>query len=116
MIMDPKVDKAIEGLISAIKESKLYEEFESKRKEVASDDVLRQQINRTRAIRAQISNMSDYEKDGQMAEALMEEYDKLLDITVIHEFSLTELEFCGMYREVLSRVVSSFNLDIKAGD
>lgn len=113
MIKDANVEKAVNELIKSIKESDIYVEFDTKRKEVALDDDLRNKIYRTREIRNQVNRMSEYEKDGQLADNLMDEYDELLDITAIHEFSISELEFCSLYREVLAKVVNSFELDIK---
>lgn len=113
MIKDSNVEKAVDALIKSIKESDIYTEFDVKRREVAHDDGLRNKIYRTREIRNQVNRMSEYEKDGQLAENLMDEYDELLDNTAIHEFSISELEFCALYREVLAKLVNSFELDIK---
>lgn len=113
MFKNPNVETAVNELIKAVKSTKTYEVYNEKRQIAEKDDSLRAKIQRTRIIREQINNMSEYEKNNPMSEALMDEYDNLMDITAVHEFSLAELDFCNMYKDVMACVVNSFNLDIK---
>lgn len=116
MIKDPKVEKALEDFVKAIEESREFTEFNEKRIIASNDEELRSKIQRSRVIREQLNNMSEYEKDTPMTENLVEEYDRIMDTTAVHEFSIKELEFCNLYRDVMARIVNCFNLDLKAGE
>lgn len=112
MKLDSKVEAALEKLIESIQDSDSYTKYETYRKEAKSDFTLRSNINRTRAIREQLGRMSEGDKYGDAADNLIDEYDRLMDITTIHHFSLAEHEFCEMYQQIMSRLAENFNLDV----
>ena len=112
MAIDEKVLEAADELIDAIKESDAYKKYENKRKEALRDPKLLESIKRTRVIREQLKSMGEYERNGDYAERLEDEYDNLCDITGVHEFSLAELDFCGLYQEVISMIVSNFEIEL----
>lgn len=112
MALDEKIIEAVDNLTDVIRESDAYKTFEIKRKEVLRDPQLLENIKRTRVIRKQIASMGEYERNGDNAERLINEYDDLCDITGVHEFSLAELGVCALYQEVMSRIVSEFDVDL----
>lgn len=112
MTLEPQIAKTLDELIDAIQESDCYKNFEEHRKNALKDPAIKQSIQRTREIRKQLSAMSDNDKMGNMAEALIDEYDSLCDITAVHEFSIAELDFCNAYREILAKLVNSFEIEL----
>ena len=112
MALDEKIIEAADNLADAIRESEVYAKFETKRKEALRNPELLDSIKRTRVIRQQLSAMGEFERNGDYAERLENEYDDLCDITGVHEFSLAELDVCALYKEILSIIVGDFEVDL----
>jgi len=113
MINNKTLEDAVEVLINELKGSEEYKNYEDYRQKVRSNPILSDQIKRTREIRAELGSMNERDRNSDRAERLEEEYDGLMDITALHEFSLAELDFCGLYQEVLGKIVDSFDIDLQ---
>lgn len=112
MALDSKIEALLDALLKAIHETDCFKDYESYRQKVLSDSELLQRIKRTRVIRERLSNMNEYERNGQEAENLVDEYDRLCDITDVHEFSIKELEYCDLYRQVMAKLASNFEIEL----
>lgn len=112
MARNPKIDELVKELIEEIKSSGEYLNFVKYKKEAMEDSELRQKIERTRMIRKQLAELPEYEKDSNISEALVDEYDYLMDTTAVHEFSLAELGFINLYKDVIAEIVGSFEIDL----
>ena len=113
MAIDSKIDEALETLIDEMCESDCYRNYKEARRNVMYNMEARSAVIRTRAIRDELARMTEEERDSDYTERLVEEYDNLMDITAVHEFSLKELEFCNLYQEVMAKLAGSFELDVK---
>ena len=111
--IDSKIEEALDTLINQMCESESYKEYKEARRQVMYNMEARDAVIRTRAIREEIARMTEAERDSDYTERLVEEYDNLMDITAVHEFSLRELEFCNLYQEIMAKLAGSFELDVK---
>ena len=114
MDINKSLYEAVDALIDELKSSAQYVNLENYNKKMKQDPMLASKIRRTREIREELSKMSEYDRNGDYAERLEEEYDNLVDNTAVHEFSLAELDFCSLYQDVLGRIVDSFDIDLQS--
>ena len=112
MKLNPELEASIETLIENIQTTDIYKSFEENKRVARRDMTLKNNINRTRSIRNQLDKMSTGEKNSDMAEGLIDEYDRLMDNTSVHKFSVAEHEFCELYQIIMSRIADKFDLEL----
>lgn len=113
MSMDEKVLESINTLISSIKSTEQYEEFDACRRKVAQNQDLKGKIERAKEIRKQLEHLSADDHNGDWGDRLEEEYMELTEDTVVNDFMMAELSVCSILQKVLGEVVSSIDIDFR---
>lgn len=113
MSMDEKVQESINALISSIKATDKYEEFDECRRKVGQDPDLRSKIDRAKEIRKQLDRLSEADHNGELGERLEDEYLELTEDTNVHNFMMAELGVCSILQKVLGEVVSSIDIELR---
>lgn len=111
--MDEKVLESINTLISSIKATTQYEEFDACRQKVIQDPDLMAKVERAKEIRKQLDRLSANDNNDDWGDRLEEEYMELTEVTSVNDFMNAELSVCSILQKVLGEVVSSIDIDFR---
>lgn len=103
------IDNAVEQLISCVKESEIYKEYEEKLSEVNKYPDLKRQIDeyRTRNFLMQNSKEVAFEK----LEKFEQEYEDFMENPLVEDFLAAELAFCRMMQDINNCITEALHFD-----
>lgn len=113
MGMDDKVQNSIDTLISSIKSTDKYLEFDEIRRKVILDSDLCNKIERAKEVRKQIDSLSLEDQNGEIGDRLDDEYLELTEDTNVHNYMMAEFGVCSILQTVLKEVVGNIDIELR---
>ena len=103
------IDNSVNQLISAVKESAVYNKYVQQLSEVKKDPELKKQIDEFRSRNFELQNSEDIAIEKM--EALEREYADFREIPLVSEFLAAELAFCRMMQEINLRITEAVQFE-----
>ena len=103
------IDNTVDFLISAIKESEVYNKYVQQLSEVKKNPELKKQIDEFRSRNFALQNSEDIALDKM--EAFEQEYANFREIPLVSEFLAAELAFCRMMQEINLRITDAMQFE-----
>lgn len=105
------VDEKLSELITAIKQSEIFVEYEETKEILKEDPELKRQVDDYRAKIFGLQNMEDDGHLGERIEAFAAEKAYLTDKPEVRAFLDAELALCRLLQEVTDDIVESINFE-----
>ena len=103
------IDNTVDQLISAVKESEVYNKYVQQLSEVKKNPELKRQIDEFRSRNFELQNSEDLAFDKM--EAFEQEYANFREIPLVSEFLAAELAFCRMMQEITLRITDAMQFE-----
>ena len=113
MTVDVDVMQSINTLISSVKSTKEYQDYDNCRIKVMDNPELKEKIERAKDIRKQIDKIPEWEHNGDYADRLEDEYEELTEDTAVHVYMQSELRICALLQQILGEVVKNIDVDFR---
>ena len=108
--LNPKVQKALDELLSTIENSEEYIEYKRMKLKIDNDDELYSQVKRAQDIRGILHTINENETGSEYAERIADEYENLCENTFVYEYLRAEVMMGEMVREILGGIVETTEL------
>lgn len=103
------IDNNVDRLISTIKESAVYKEYQKQLSEVKKNPELKEKIDEFRKRNFELQNSEDIALDKM--EELEKEYADFREIPLVSDFLAAELAFCRMMQEMNRRIIEAVQFE-----
>ncbi len=103
------IDNSVDRLISAVKESAVYDKYMQQLSEVKKNPELKKQIDEFRKRNFELQNSEDIALEKM--EAFEQEYANFREIPLVSEFLAAELAFCRMMQEINLRITEAVRFE-----
>ena len=110
-IFDTRVNASVDVLIDAIRDSEVFQEFQSAQKEVAKVEGLQEQIDDYRMQNYRMQQEYEGEELLRKTEEFTRQYASFREDPVVDRFLSTELAFCRMVQDVWNELLKRLELD-----
>lgn len=109
MLVEPQIEIAVDNAISAIKASKVYNEYKQCLEKVKAEPQLKEKIDEFRRRNFQMQNNGDC--SIEQIEAFEREYDSFRENPLVSEFLASELAFCRMMQQMLGKLMEEVEFE-----
>ena len=106
-----EVQKALEQLAQAIKDSDIYREYRRQREKVDNTGDMREKIDEYRVRNFELQNSVQTEDLLDKLDAFEREYEKFREDPLVEEFLDAELAFCRMMQEIDVKLAEAMDFE-----
>ena len=106
-----EVQKALEQLAQAIKDSDIYREYRRQSEKVDNTGDMREKIDEYRVRNFELQNSVQTEDLLDMLDAFEREYEKFREDPLVEEFLDAELAFCRMMQEIDVKLAEAMDFE-----
>lgn len=108
-----QVDKALEEFIKAIKDTKIFTEYEEQKEHIKAYPDLKSRIDEFRERNYLLQNSGDTANLFEEMDRFNDEYAQFREIPMVHDFLEKELAYCRMIQYINEKVVWAFDADFE---
>ena len=106
-----EVQKALEQLAQAIKDSDIYREYRRQSEKVDNTGDMREKIDEYRVRNFELQNSVQTEDLPDKLDAFEREYEKFREDPLVEEFLDAELAFCRMMQEIDVKLAEAMDFE-----
>ena len=106
-----EVQKALEQLAQAIKDSDIYREYRRQSEKVDNTGDMREKIDKYRVRNFELQNSVQTEDLLDKLDAFEREYEKFREDPLVEEFLDAELAFCRMMQEIDVKLAEAMDFE-----
>ena len=106
-----EVQKALEQLAQAIKDSDIYREYRRQSEKVDNTGDMREKIDEYRVRNFELQNSVQTEDLLDKLDAFEREYEKFREDPLVEEFLDAELAFCRMMQEIVVKLAEAMDFE-----
>ena len=106
-----EVQKALEQLAQAIKDSDIYREYRRQSEKVDNTGDMREKIDEYRVRNFELQNSVQTEDLLEKLDAFEREYEKFREDPLVEEFLDAELAFCRMMQEIDVKLAEAMDFE-----
>ena len=106
-----EVQKALEQLAQAVKESEVYREYRRQSEKVDNTGDMREKIDEYRVRNFELQNSVQTEDLLDKLDAFEREYEKFREDPLVEEFLDAELAFCRMMQEIDVKLAEAMDFE-----
>ena len=106
-----EVQKALEQLAQAIKDSDIYREYRRQSEKVDNTGDMREKIDESRVRNFELQNSVQTEDLLDKLDAFEREYEKFREDPLVEEFLDAELAFCRMMQEIDVKLAEAMDFE-----
>ncbi len=111
-MLSDKLAKATKAVTDAITETSEHKEYLEQKKLIRHDPEARELYERARDIQKRMMDIPEDGRNSDYAESLQDEYEEIVENTLVYDYSRAESAYVTMIQEVIGNIVESVDLDI----
>ena len=108
-----EITECLERFIKSVKESNIYQEYENQKEVLKEYPDLKGKIDEFRVRNFRLQTMENSEQLFDETDQFTQEYERLRDIPMVHDFLRKELAYCRMVQEINERILEAFSADFE---